>query len=1226
ESHLSGDSRFVRKPVQTFFAPVGRKYFSVVLDEPHSPGSTPDLYRIYLHQEAGKYQQSTNINPPTHAKEVPPLLRITNWHEHLANYTQDKKTLWDLRSLMKFSKLKPGFDRLGQAVFEYAKVIRKKALDAPVAVRRSLMECPRTRHSEPWRPHTDDTTLKDYSTLLRHFVHAILMTLEDSPTTYCFPLTPQDRVRGLELLNLLKSPTEDLIRPLHEFISPFLLATDVQDSACRGENKWDSVLECCLALYCLTDDGNFKRPQDVTPVLAKLEYHCRGAMLYEASTNLEKFHGDPNKAINHYAVKNIQPGAISPFNTIVEYQQFASTLAYASNSPPITRVSPDGKLVTYSDKTLSVPLWVNALSRLADQIEQKIRDLFNQEDLEFSIPDKTPDDWNNETRGYSWMENKTFTRTPLPLLESLINQGRVLFYLDQKGKLIPIMAAMTAVMEQAAIINKLLALLIFTTCGQTPRVAEFVDHKPANSTRPRTIFRDEQGYFWFVTRRVKFESLIKRDVFIPIKANPRVNKILEKYLVLIRPLEQTFACTMWGPKQAQLYHEYFCMDMGDRLHEEAFGMALRDFTESFGPIIGPRDYRQLMVQVARTYLGSEHEVNEYEEDVLAAQRGHGIATSRRSYAPEVGHLPCMSSDLLLRYGHISEAWWQVVGFKPYFPPSLPLNLRNKFIQPQQLLANPHPQPASNPSPPDAGLLCATLMAEIHKSEARTKDNMEHALAASLAEALRRNSETMAALITSSIGGIEARMMQNIGEMFSKRSEPSPQNSREQLDLTNHQVSPWHPSLPQLAMDIEPSGPSHEVIPPENTPHSPAFQPDDVMDIDPDGPSEVISPENTSHPPIAQPDATMDIDLDKSVVNPLEDTSHPPTSHLASRTPSPYTPLLQQLFPKIHQPTFKSIQQQQLVELALQRNDNFLGILPTGGGKSLVYLLPSLHETDMITIVISPNKALLTDQLSKAQEMGVECHHWIVKMGATTIHSGIVFMAMETIISTGFNEFWVENHERVARIVLDECHQVLTSRNHRSDFGKLGCLAKREVQKIFLTASLPLRLEREFLDSMNLPESTLVVRTPAHQPQLRYHVTKLNANSTDIDQFTASLVEYVTKQHLGDRRGGIVFCETKIQANLIGNLIGCPVSHAGTPPGARNANEASWLAGTSKWIAATTGLIHGVDHPDCGAVIMLNQHYGLLNIYQGAGRGGRNGQPAWVFVINNFNYMKSGSGL
>ena len=116
----------------------------------------------------------------------------------------------------------------------------------------------------------------------------------------------------------------------------------------------------------------------------------------------------------------------------------------------------------------------------------------------------------------------------------------------------------------------------------------------------------------------------------------------------------------------------------------------RNFMMSYcGVQIGIHDYWQIAVEIGRVFLGSEFEVDEEEKDVLAEQAGHSAHMAQLKYAAEVGHLPSMSSNLLLCYGHISELWWAVTGFKPDTPPTLPLRLRAR-LRPE----HPHTESAN----------------------------------------------------------------------------------------------------------------------------------------------------------------------------------------------------------------------------------------------------------------------------------------------------------------------------------------------------------------------------------------------------------------------------------------------------------------------------------------------------------------------------------------------------
>src|ERR1700678_3284575 len=123
--------------------------------------------------------------------------------------------------------------------------------------------------------------------------------------------------------------------------------------------------------------------------------------------------------------------------------------------------------------------------------------------------------------------------------------------------------------------------------------------------------------------------------------------------------------------------------------------AILEFTTKYcDSSIGTQEYRQICVEIGRVFLGSEFEIREEDMDALASQAGHLIDMTRLRYAPKVGKIPSMSSDLLGRFARVSEAWWQVAGFRPGHPPMLPLRARQDLhaaapiapLQPQQPLA------------------------------------------------------------------------------------------------------------------------------------------------------------------------------------------------------------------------------------------------------------------------------------------------------------------------------------------------------------------------------------------------------------------------------------------------------------------------------------------------------------------------------------------------------------
>jgi hypothetical protein len=135
---------------------------------------------------------------------------------------------------------------------------------------------------------------------------------------------------------------------------------------------------------------------------------------------------------------------------------------------------------------------------------------------------------------------------------------------------------------------------------------------------------------------------------VPVKLPLDLAQILAFYLLVIRPLEVEFARILWGKKVSVLYQEYLWVQMGHQVTEHHFGIALETMTKTYcGVGLSPRPYRHIIIGIARVYLGSEYEIDEDEDDMLARQACHGPQMRIKTYAPEFGHLPCMSSDVLL---------------------------------------------------------------------------------------------------------------------------------------------------------------------------------------------------------------------------------------------------------------------------------------------------------------------------------------------------------------------------------------------------------------------------------------------------------------------------------------------------------------------------------------------------------------------------------------------------
>ena len=341
--------------------------------------------------------------------------------------------------------------------------------------------------------------------------------------------------------------------------------------------------------------------------------------------------------------------------------------------------------ISYKDKTLHIPTWRAALAKLSSDVKKELDELCYGDELGLAIPTVIPDDWSDETRGYSWTKNDP---NRFGLQHSRTLWCRMLKDRNLKpvqivnGRLQLNHASMKAILARCDQLCEKLFLLVFLTPGPPPRVSEIADYKHANSTRGRSMcFHD--CALWLINRRVKSESLLRKESSNCSKASQVVTEALQKYFLLVRPLEMEIAYHVLDDSDRtealQLYGEYMWLQSGKRMSPKDLCHSIRTFLSGECNMdAGPRTYRQICVEIIRVFLGSEAEAKAEERDLMAAQMGHSLELGRSAYAGEAGHLRGMSSDLLLRYGRASEGWWGVIGFKTGSPPLEPLRIRQQL--------------------------------------------------------------------------------------------------------------------------------------------------------------------------------------------------------------------------------------------------------------------------------------------------------------------------------------------------------------------------------------------------------------------------------------------------------------------------------------------------------------------------------------------------------------------
>lgn len=687
-----------------------------------------------------------------------------------------------------------------------------------------------------------------------------------------------------------------------------------------------------------------------------------------------------NRSVEHEALQNLRPGIRSPYNACIDYQRFVSALAYNSTSPPTTRVTDDGMFITFGSNTLSIAKWRAGLQRLCSELTQELDRICDGQEFGLTIPEQSRDDWGNDVRGYGWTTTADFLQDKRSLLKHMLNDpSQHLAYIDPKGKLQISRPEAWGFLHKCDVIVEKLALFAFLTAGQPPRVTEFIDDKYTNSTRPRNMFHDHDA-IWLVTRRVKTENITQQETFIPIKCHPQLTKLFERYLLIVRPVEAELVHIIKGEAAYHTYKEFLWTKSGDRMTSTDMYRSIKDFMSDYCDVdIGAHDYRQIVVEIGRVFLGSEDEVNRETVDVLAGQSGHTALMAQRKYALEVGHIPAMSSDLLLRYGHISESWWKVIGFMPGTPPMLPLRARSRM----QLPSAPQVGVSGSGNPTTGSTIDIQMLFQQQAALIQQQTALMHAQMTNINTTIRAE---VRSAVAEALATLETQY-HNQGPSIVSRS-------------------PSHPSLLPVPV-VQPEIPSHN----DPQPMDVSWPDDDCEDMyvsDHEPASREIPPPPSPLPlPPPPPPISSPLPETPEVIQrrPVLPRRHQQTNPLYDPSPQESDYLHQLLadhFPNRHPPpTFTSPQQMQAISMAIEGKDNFVLVLPTGGGKSLVFTLPAMHEQDRQTFVVVPNKALLTDQKQGARKLGLKVDHWNAKKRQIDPDAQLVMLAMESAGSEYF---------------------------------------------------------------------------------------------------------------------------------------------------------------------------------------------------------------------------------
>ena len=310
-------------------------------------------------------------------------------------------------------------------------------------------------------------------------------------------------------------------------------------------------------------------------------------------------------------------------------------------------------------------------------------------------------------------------------------------------------------------------------------------------------------------------------------------------------------------------------------------------------------------------------------------------------------------------------------------------------------------------------------------------------------------------------------------------------------------------------------------------------------------------------------------------------------------------------------------QQAIVEHVAAGGDALV-LMPTGGGKSLCYQIPSLLR-DGTGIVVSPLIALMQDQVDALKQAGVQAAFLNSSLDAEEAREvtarlirgelDILYVAPERLLMQGFLALLdqVQEHTGIALFAIDEAHCVSQwGHDFRPEYRQLTILHERfpTVPRIALTATADAPTRGEIVERLGLEDAQQFVSS-FDRPNIKYRVTqKANARQ--------QLEAFLESEHPND--AGIVYCLSRRKVEETAGWLkergwdALPY-HAGLDASTRNANQRRFLREEGVIMVATVAFGMGIDKPNVRFVAHLDLPKSMEGYYQETGRAGRDGLPA-----------------